>query len=128
MVYEYEGMRTFESLKAFIKQDHIYIQKQYEIPPHIGLFGLYMRYLERDLPRYEAIADEHVFSKLGLDKELSGDEKFIYVVGAALLLLVTLLTTLCCLCCCCCKKSKKQVQSGESAKKPASRSTRQKVD
>lgn len=36
MVYEYEGTRTFESIRAFIKQDHIYINKQYEIPPHMG--------------------------------------------------------------------------------------------
>ena len=54
MVYEYEGMRTFESLRAFIRQDHIYIDKQYEIPPHLGQVGLYMKYLEKDLPKLEA--------------------------------------------------------------------------
>jgi len=103
MVYEYEGMRTFESLRAFIKQDHIYIEKQYEIPPHIGQIGLWMKYLERDLPKYEPHMDK-IYKPLGLNEKFSLMEKFMFLAAAVAVLIVLSLFVM--MCCCCCRKKK----------------------
>lgn len=123
MVYEYEGSRSFESIRAFIKQDHIYINKQYEIPPHIGLLGLWMRYAERDIPRYEKKFDSLIFEKLELHETLTTMQKAGVLAGA---ILVALLVPLCALCCCCCKSKKKTTKVVE--KKPSSKSTREKIE
>ena len=125
MVYEYEGYRTFESIRAFIKQDHIYINKQYEIPPHIGQLGLWMRYAERDIPRYEKKLDELFFSKLDLHEKLTTTEKAAVLGGIALVLfLVPLLM----ICCCCCKTKKKVSTSKQSPERKPSSKIREKID
>ncbi|CDW74375.1 protein disulfide isomerase family member 4 [Stylonychia lemnae] len=131
MAYEYEGSRTFESIRAFIKQDHIYIKNQFEIPPHMGEIGLRLRYLERDMPKIEAFLDLHIFEKLGQHENLTREAKLGIVVGAVLLVVLTLLITLCC---CCCGKKKRNTavaaegEKDQGTKKPTSRSAREKID
>ena len=65
MAYEYEGTRIYESVRAFIIRDHVYIKKQYEIPPRIYAIGLQLKYLERKLPLWEQQLDTLVFKDYG---------------------------------------------------------------
>ena len=122
MVYQYDGYRTYDSIKAFINRDHIYIKKQFEIPPRIGALGMQLKYLERSLPKYEKKLDELIFTRLGY-QEMERNQKFMIVIGAAVNLVIFGMIALCC--CCCCRKKKVQKTT---EKKPPSKSSREKID
>ena len=65
----------------------------------MGQIGLWMRYLERDMPKYEAKADKLLFEPLGMHETLTRDQKTMAVLGGAVAAILVPLLFCCCLCC-----------------------------